>query len=584
MPPIKKVITKKVITTAIDRVDTPFAMQRIDNVKIIPGVSRVILQFDTLFATVPIVEVSRVDRLLPSVSNPILTQFPIFGGLRQFHTIEIRELESFTHHQFRIIAAGGPEGGLGLAKFFGDFFTGRRSGQILFDVLHIFHSADRDMYFNIEIYHGTGNNALLSRFLSGHKFLDGGQYNQPFPNTNLSSAPDSLRLSITGYNEDSSFTFAEMGFAGFAHGKGPDTLPDSVPDGNSYADSEQAILTGIIQTLELGQFSSENTQTIPFSLSSINKRFGYAIDGRIVYRVTDHPETIRRARVAELLKQAATSGTTMTVGQGLAVGAGGKKGRSHAFALGPNDTAYRQIDDGASRQSSWQQIGERLSGPLTALGSDTGRIDLFAAGKNGALIYAPLEHADDRKTKPVWYPLGDIVDPKVFPLRGPDGTAHLFGFDRSGAVRHLQIPVLGAKLDAAAAWDTLDGKFSGSLSVVAQKDTFHVFVSDPDRGIFYQPWPPKRDRSKTEWVHLAGFKGAASATLAEDGSLVIVGFEDGTPSAFKVRTASKGWGPPGWAKIRSEAPTRPARSRKVRVREAMSPQRSGLQVAVVSRA
>ena len=46
----------KVITTAIDRVDSPFAMQRIDDVKVTPGASRVIIQFNTLFATVPVVE------------------------------------------------------------------------------------------------------------------------------------------------------------------------------------------------------------------------------------------------------------------------------------------------------------------------------------------------------------------------------------------------------------------------------------------------------------------------------------------------------------------------------------------------
>ena len=219
----------KIIATAIDRVDSPFAMQRIDNLKITPGVSRVVIQFTTLFATVPIVELSRVERIAQQVPNPVLSQFPIFGGLRQVHTIEFRELEAFTHYQFNIKAAGGPDGGSGIAKVFGDFFTGTRSGQILFDRLHIFQRADRDMYFNVEIYDGNGTNHILSRFLTGHRFLDRGQYDQPFPNVNLSFTPDSLRFSITGYNTDKSFP---SGFAGFAHGPGPDTLSYSVPDGN----------------------------------------------------------------------------------------------------------------------------------------------------------------------------------------------------------------------------------------------------------------------------------------------------------------------------------------------------------------
>jgi hypothetical protein len=547
----------KIIATAIDRVDSPFAMQRIDQVKAVPGVSRVIIQFTTLFATVPIVEVSRVERIAQQVPNPVVSQFPIFGGLRQVHTIEFRELDPFTHYQFSIKAAGGPDGGVGIAKAFGDFFTGSRSGQVLFDTLHIVQRADRDMYFNIEIYDGTGANHILSRFLTGHRFLDRGQYDQPFPSVNLNFAPDSLRFSITGYNTDQSFP---SGFGGFAHGPGPETLSSGVADGNRYADSEDAILTGIVQTVELGHFATKNTQTIPFVLSSLNKRFGYSIEGRIVYQVKDHPKTIERARIAEIGKKAVKSAATMTVGQRLAVAAGGKEGRSQAFTLGPDDTAYRQIHDTASGQSSWQQIGEGLSGPLTALGSETARVDLFAAGKNGTLLHAAFENPEDRKTKPVWYEVGDVVDPNIFVLRGAEGSAHVFGLDRSGAIRHLKISATGEKREP---WDTLDGKFAGAICVVAQKDAFHILVSDPDRGVFYKLWPAKRgDRAKTDWIELAGFIGPASATLAEDGSLVAVGFEHGNPSAFKVRTASKGWGAAGWTKLKLQEPPRPARVRR----------------------
>jgi len=122
---------------------------------------------------------------------------------------------------------------MGLAKSFGDFFTATRSGQVVFDNLQIVQEADQDMYFNIEAYDGGGNYDILSRFLSGHKFLDRGDYNQPFPDIALGFAPDSIRLSITGYNEDSP-TLSLGGFEGIGHGAGPDTLPPStVPDGNT---------------------------------------------------------------------------------------------------------------------------------------------------------------------------------------------------------------------------------------------------------------------------------------------------------------------------------------------------------------
>jgi len=108
-------------------------------------VSSVVIQFNTLFVTVPIVEVSRVYRIAQQVPNPVMAQFPIFGGLREVHRIEFRELEPFTHYQFNIKASGGPDGGMGLAKSFGDFFTATRSGQVVFDNLQIVQEADEDM-------------------------------------------------------------------------------------------------------------------------------------------------------------------------------------------------------------------------------------------------------------------------------------------------------------------------------------------------------------------------------------------------------------------------------------------------------
>lgn len=161
---------------------------------------------------------------------------------------------------------------------------------------------------------------------------------------------------------------------------------------------------------------------------------------------------------------------------------------------------------------------------------------------------------------PVWYAMGDVVDPNIFVLRGADGSAHVFGLDRSGAVRHLKISTAGEK---RGAWDTLEGSFSGAICVVAQKDAFHVLVTDSDRGVFYKLWPAKRsDHGRTDWIQLAGFKGPISATLAEDGSLVAVGFEHGNPSEFKVRTASRGWDGAGWTKLKPQEPPRLARSRK----------------------
>lgn len=528
-----------------DKMPSPFAMQAISNVSTNAGVSSVVIQFNTLFATVPIVEVSRVDRITQQVPNPVMVQFPILGGLREVHRIEFRELEPFTHYQFNIKASGGPDGGLGLAKSFGDFFTATRSGQVVFDNLQIFQEADQDMYFNIEAYDGGGNYDILSRFLSDHKFLDRGDYNQPFPDIGLGFAPDSIRLSITGYNEDSPFPLPGTGFEGFAHGAGPNTLPPSVPDGNTYDDNDQAILTGIVRTLELGQFATPHAQTIPFVLSSLNKRFGYSISGRIKYQVKDHPETLRRAHLAEAIRQLRSATTTTMIGH--AIGVAGKHGRSHIFALAPGDTAYRQVREARSRDPSWKLIGENIAGPLTVLASDAGPIDLFAAEANGALRHGYLQKPEDPEAKPVWKPLGDVVKSPAFAIRGDDGVAHVFGLDQSGAVRHIKI----GPADRPSDWGTLGGTFRGSLSLVSENDGFHVFVSDPGRGIFYQRWTPA-DPATSDWLCLTGFKGPISTMRDDYGSIYVVGYESGNPASYKALTASEGWGREGWIMIDDE--------------------------------
>jgi hypothetical protein len=530
------------IESLVYTIDPPKAMQRIDNVVAVPGVTTARIKFTTAFATVPIVELSRADRIAEQVPSPTFVRFPIFDGSLQAHGVVFDGLTPLTHYDFVIKAAGGPDDTL--AWVTGDLYTATRSAHVLFDRLVILNRAKEDMYFNIELYDGGNDYGILSRFLTDHRFLDGGTYNQPFPNIDLDFAPDSLRFSITGYDEDTpSFP---GGFTGFAHGPGPDTLSPDVPDGNSYADSDSGILTGIVQTHELGQFA-QGAQTITFNLNSFNTRFGYGIHGRIVFQVTDHPETARRQRVAAQISAAIGSATSMTVGHAAAVGT---PGHAHMFSLGPDQAVYRTALRPGLRQSNWQLVGEQLSGPLTVLSSESGSIDLLAGGKGGFLLHGRLQQPDDPDAKPVWRSLGDVTNHNVLAIRSSDGFAHVFGFDRSRAICHLTVEASGVNAVSASGWQTLGGCFNGSLSVTPQQDRFHVFVSDADRGVFYRQWAPSHlDRSNTDWLLLKGFKGPVSSKLGDDGSLVVVGFQNGNPSCFKVLSSPHGWSGDDWIAI-----------------------------------
>jgi hypothetical protein len=529
------------IESLVYTIDPPKAMQRIDNVVTGPGVTTATIKFTTAFATVPIVELSRADRIAEQVPNPTFVRFPLFDGSQQVHGVEFDGLTPLTHYVFVIKAVGGPADNLAWVS--GDLFTATRSAHVFFDKLVIFNRADEDMYFNIEVYDGGNDYGILSRFLTDHRFLDVSIYHQPFPNIDLDFAPDSLRFSITGFDEDTP-TIPFGGFDGFAHGPGPDTLPPSdVPDGNSYADNDTGILTQIVQTHELGQFATQDAQTISFNLSSFNTRFGYLIHCRIVFQVTDHPETVRRQRLAARIAAIGTA-TSMTVGHAAAVGT---PGHAHMFSLGPDQTVYRMILGPSARQSNWRLVGEQLSGPLTVLSSESGSIDLLAGGKGGFLLHGRLQQPEDPDAKPVWRSLGEVTNHNVMAIRSSDGSAHVFGFDRSRAICHLTVEASGVTAVSASGWHTLGGCFNGSLSVTPQQDRFHVFVSDADRGVFYRQWAPSHpDRSSTDWLLLNGFKGPVSSRLGDDGSLIVVGFQNGNPSCFKVLSPPDGWGNDNW--------------------------------------
>ena len=144
-----------------------------------------------------------------------------------------------------------------------------------------------------------------------------------------------------------------------------------------------------------------------------------------------------------------------------------------------------------------------------------------------------------------------------FSLRGCDGAAHVFALDERGAVRHLEVSSLGKKARASD-WDNFGGEFSGSVSAVGEGDDgFHIFVSDPERGIFARRWYPRdANGSERDWELLAGFIGPVATEMAEDGSVILVGFTDGTAAVYKRSARRKGWDGKGWRVVEGadEAP------------------------------
>jgi hypothetical protein len=555
MPPPKRV------QSAIDSITSPFAFQEIQNVQTTPGASRVIIEFTTRFPTVPVVEVSRVERIHHQVPNPVLATFPIFGGLRQTHRIEIPGLDPSTWHQFRIKAAGGPEGGAGLAKVFGDFYTASRSARVMFDSLKIFQHADNDMWFRVVLYDWATESRVgpvLRLPPSGRIHPGRGDLRQPFPSVTLGSRPDDLRIVLYGQNEDDDWEFGG-GFHGFGS-MYSETLSSNVEDGTTDADNQDYIVMETTRTETLPQFPTPVKQSRPFVLEALAKRFGFTLEGRIETTVMDHPETKRRKQLQKKIHVLPKYAKAMMPGQGATVG--GKDGRAHAFAVGPDGSAYRKVDDDKTHRTSWHKIGERLSGPLTVLGSEQGNIDLFAVGDDGALRHARLDRQGDAEWTPQWRRLVDKAASEFVAIRSRDGAAHIFALAENGSVRHLEVPGLGSKRRKPPAWDGLGGQFRGAAIAVANSNgEFHVFLSDPDRGVFARRWSRgDANASERAWQPLPGFKGHLAAETFEDGSIA-VGFANGDPSVYARFSSRKGWDKKGWIAIAKTTDT-PSSQRK----------------------
>lgn len=532
-------------------------IQQIRDVTVRPGVNVVDIGFYTPWPTVPIVEVRRSERIHPQVPPKVHAVFPLLGGLRQVHLVRIEDLEPKTRYGFIIRAGGGPGSGIGLATATGRFYTGSRSARVVFEKLIILQVSDNEMVFKFALYDSRTEEMIgqQRRLPAEGGKLESGRttIHNPFPTITLPAAPPSVRLYVLGHEYDDDW---EISFGLPAVGE--PLVPTTTPTPRGIQASDDTIFGDALDTKRLGEFPAP-PQRQDFVLGAIDARFAYQLVGFIESTVRPYPLAAMPLERAELTYR---TGVSRVVGQIAAVP--GKGGKAHMFTLGPDGGAYRQMAAAPqvnARKGSWRRIGDGLAGPLTVIADKDGGIDLFAPVGDGSVLHGRLTDADDELAPAVWECLEADVSGELFTVRDGRGAMHLFALDRDGAVRHL---ALGDGHDGRARrWDTLGGRFSGSLFAVAGRDEgVDVFVYEPNRGVVHARWAAgTREDGERGWTPLGrDFTGPAFAHAADDGSVVVVGFTDGTPAFFKTLDRKGQWHPAGdaWARIEVESARRPS--------------------------
>src|SRR4029450_12022909 len=83
---------------------------------------------------------------------------------------------------------------------------------------------------------------------------------------------------------------------------------------------------------------------------------------------------------------------------------------------------------------TWENLGGEISGPITALASENGSVDLFALSRDGSLRHQTWSGQLRKSSTSGWENLGGELRGTIAVVRSPAGRFDIFALGRGGAV------------------------------------------------------------------------------------------------------------------------------------------------------
>lgn len=140
-----------------------------------------------------------------------------------------------------------------------------------------------------------------------------------------------------------------------------------------------------------------------------------------------------------------------------------------------------------------------------ASGADSGRLDMFTLGPDGAVYHKPLISGMREKSRSDWQNIGHGVSGSVTALSLDNGRLHVLGLNQEGNVLHKYWN--GEKwAPSPDEWKNIGGKFGGQITAVStEKGCLDLFAIDSDAQVYHKTLNGKStSRSRSDWENIGG--------------------------------------------------------------------------------
>lgn len=231
-----------------------------------------------------------------------------------------------------------------------------------------------------------------------------------------------------------------------------------------------------------------------------------------------------------------------------AVASGADSGRLDMFTLGPDGAVYHKPLMSGMREKSrsdWQNIGHGVSGSVTALSLGNGRLHVLGLNQEGNVLHKYWNGEKWAPSPYEWKNIGGKFGGQITAVSTEKGRLHLFAIDSDAQVYHKTLNGK-SKSRSRSDWENIGGKIKGSIgsitAVYSDKDYQHIFALGLNGSILYkwlngEDWKP----SQNKWHDMGGeFSGSIVAVPSENGRLQVFVFNSGRSVYSRIWDGSSG--------------------------------------------
>ncbi len=468
-----------------------------------PSIDTVRVSFQTVYPTIPLIEVETLD------GQNVGRVIPFLSGLQTRHDTIVGLADPLPQDKtlrLRIAVPGQPSPRTGkpardVVRTV-EFKTGARLIWVTFDRLQVRADGDSgnkgDFRFGFE----AGDQ-------SEGRYYGAGVYKEDIPATdprdnvwrplNLSRTigyvKHAVNVIVQGLDDDQNIIESGFGYPAL-RGEVDYYSPGPPFVGSSYNASESAEWTTVGDSINIRNLEpTSTTATIPFRLNTGDFKVAFTVEGHVkalmrvgqgyVERtkrmVTSLPNKMGVARQAGAFARA--SDRQRGIGANIAIAADGAVWMKY-FA--PNAAPTQSVD--------WQLAAPPPEGPVTLLLDREERPVLLALDEQGeALVWQ--DHSQVRG----WIRLGQRLIEAIVAVEGRDGCLDLFGVDREGVVRSH---ALDPHRPEPGEWRTIGGNISGDLVAVPHQIGTALFAIDRESHIAHVRY--RGGDAEPSWQRIGG--------------------------------------------------------------------------------